>query len=75
MISEGILKTLSKQGIMLRAVREWRVRDAIAPKLSHDAVGGETRLIVASNGSAGCYGGPVAGEMPYSYPITQRIKE
>lgn len=57
MIPEKILRNLSKHGIPLKTVRQWKVRDAITPKISHDAAGEEARLTVASNGSAGCYGG------------------
>ena len=57
MISEDILEILSKKGIPLAAVRQWKVRDAITPKISHDAIGEGASLIVTSNGSAGCYGG------------------
>ena len=53
MISEEALMNLSKQGIALKEVRQWKVRDAITPKISHE----EGRLMVTSNGSAGCYGG------------------
>ncbi len=57
MISEEALMRLSKQGIALKEVRQWKVRDGITPKISHDEAGGEGRLMVTSNGSAGCYGG------------------
>ena len=57
MISEEILKNLSKQGMPLGIIRQWKVRDAITPEISHNTVGGKTRLTVTSNGSAGCYGG------------------
>ncbi len=47
----------SGTGIPLQAMEQWKVRDAITPKISRDIADGDTRLIVNSNGSAGCYGG------------------
>jgi predicted amidohydrolase len=57
MIPKEMLASLSNQGIPLKTVGQWKVRDAITPKISHDSAGGEARLMVESNGSAGCYGG------------------
>ena len=57
MISEKVLERISKKGIPLALARQWEVRDAITPKISYDESDGEARLIVGSNGSAGCYGG------------------
>ena len=45
MISAETLKILSNQGIPLKTIRQWKVRDAITPKISHEANGKESRLI------------------------------